>query len=529
MDTIKKLISGSDIEFIDSLLDFTEKYETHLTFDELNRDNLRNDVWDSIFKRLQQAKYFTIHERCLHVLRILSRDKTGLDDLINDERLNLIIKNASLDKKESVKSSATFTNVTQESLKLLCNLLFNSSTVQQKIGETSCLPCIVERMKNYDETVPHNIKLFDTRILFLSTALNSSLRKVVKNELNGDLCLMEMLKKLANDFESTQCPIKNDEVVVASEILKVLFNLYINVEESRNEEMERYQNLAEICYKLLVNKGAHKIANEIELHSNIINILTVIPYNCYNPLIQPIGDADGGIIYEKMNMTAIDRLLKFLDEKLNGSSDLVPNLSPVTTALIRLVKSNRLIRKYVRSQILPPLKDVMKRPEEGSTLRAKLCKLLTCPITELSDLVAELIFVLCKENVSRMVKYTGYGNAAGMFANKGLLGRGQSANSSAYSSESEDSDTEEYTKYKENINPVTGCYEHPKPNPLEGMSDEQKEYEAMKLVGLVDQLTKQGVVQPCRIGEDGKPKPIEHILELQEELPKLNMNNQTND
>lgn len=49
-------------------------------------------------------------------------------------------------------------------------------------------------------------------------------------------------------------------------------------------------------------------------------------------------------------------------------------------------------------QILPPLKDVMNRPEEGTTLRAKLCKLLTSPITELRDLVAELLFILCKEN-----------------------------------------------------------------------------------------------------------------------------------
>lgn len=46
-----------------------------------------------------------------------------------------------------------------------------------------------------------------------------------------------------------------------------------------------------------------------------------------------------------------------------------------------------------------------------------------------------------------MVKYTGYGNAAGMFANKGLLGGRQSETD--YSSESEDSDTDEYIKYKE--------------------------------------------------------------------------------
>lgn len=86
-----------------------------------------------------------------------------------------------------------------------------------------------------------------------------------------------------------------------------------------------------------------------------------------------------------------------------------------------------------------------------------------------------------------MVKYTGYGNAAGMFANKGLLGGAQKE--AGYSSESGESDTEEYAKYKQDINPVTGCYEEAKPNPLEGMTEEQKEHEVMKLVQLVSQLT----------------------------------------
>jgi len=32
------------------------------------------------------------------------------------------------------------------------------------------------------------------------------------------------------------------------------------------------------------------------------------------------------------------------------------------------------------------------------------------------------------------------------------------------------------------------------------------------------------VIQPCKIGDDGRPKPIEHVLQLQEEL----MNHFTN-
>lgn len=55
----------------------------------------------------------------------------------------------------------------------------------------------------------------------------------------------------------------------------------------------------------------------------------------------------------------------------------------------------------------------------------------------------EMIFI----QVSRMIKYTGYGNAAGMFASKGLLGRNSTKGN--YSSDSGDSDTEEYNKYKE--------------------------------------------------------------------------------
>lgn len=33
-------------------------------------------------------------------------------------------------------------------------------------------------------------------------------------------------------------------------------------------------------------------------------------------------------------------------------------------------------------------------------------------------------------------------------------------------------------------------------------------------------LLREGVVRPCRIGDDGKPKPIEHVLELQSELSR---------
>ena len=42
--------------------------------------------------------------------------------------------------------------------------------------------------------------------------------------------------------------------------------------------------------------------------------------------------------------------------------------------------------------------------------------------------------------------------------------------------------------WADSINPVTGSYEPQRPNPLEHMTEEQKEYEAVKLVNMIDQL-----------------------------------------
>jgi len=38
------------------------------------------------------------------------------------------------------------------------------------------------------------------------------------------------------------------------------------------------------------------------------------------------------------------------------------------------------------------------------------------------------------------------------------------------------------------VNPITGRWEEPKPGPMEGMTEEQKEYEAMQLVNQLDKL-----------------------------------------
>lgn len=45
------------------------------------------------------------------------------------------------------------------------------------------------------------------------------------------------------------------------------------------------------------------------------------------------------------------------------------------------------------------------------------------------------------------------------------------------------------------INLITGHLEEPMPNPIDEMTEEQKEYEAMKLVNMLDKLSRRANVK----------------------------------
>ncbi|XP_016334563.1 synembryn-A-like [Sinocyclocheilus anshuiensis] len=73
-------------------------------------------------------------------------------------------------------------------------------------------------------------------------------------------------------------------------------------------------------------------------------------------------------------------------------------LTPVLNLLTECSRGHRDTRHYLRQQILPPLRDVSTKPEEGNTMRNRLVRLMTHLETELKHCAADLLFVLCKEN-----------------------------------------------------------------------------------------------------------------------------------
>ena len=97
-----------------------------------------------------------------------------------------------------------------EALKCLCNMIFNSTCAQALCAKNHSIEGIVIRLRTYrDPELPHEIKVFDMKMLFVITALCAEVRPVLKNELHGLTYLMEtldlILKEAAGDERGATC------------------------------------------------------------------------------------------------------------------------------------------------------------------------------------------------------------------------------------------------------------------------------------------------------------------------------------
>ena len=85
----------------------------------------------------------------------------------------------------------------------------------------------------------------------------------------------------------------------------------------------------------------------------------------------------------------------------SGSPDVTSlreGIVPVLKVLCNLAIGHRFVRKYYKEIVLPPLRDLNQRPEVGNSIRSRLCRLLTSPESQVSNMVAEFLFILCKED-----------------------------------------------------------------------------------------------------------------------------------
>nr|CAI5856145.1 unnamed protein product [Callosobruchus analis] len=479
MKEINEIISTQSDKCSDSLKNFVKNASQTFSFPELDEDNKRKELWKALYNLARNTENKDNLKNCFIAIRILSREKQALTELVTEEWLTLIKETSGLDPKKPMPDVAIAT----EAQKSLCNIIFNCQSIANRCCQNGILCGIKERIKRIDAELPHEVKFFDMKLFFLLTALCPAEREKLEE---FQYVLVNILENILRDaakshMQSDKLPtvfLSDDQIDMACEVLKTLFNITVHTDEKNPDLVASCYNLVEILRNYLLISST-SLDKTWMLRNNIVNLLTNMPNETYKALLIKVEDESKvpkTLQFEGYNMTAIYEILMFLKAKFNDEPKISNQhevLSPVMTVLLKGANGSRLIRKFLRHHILPPLKDVHTRPEQGDKLRNHLCRLLTTPITQLRDLIAELLFVLCKKNVSRMIKYTGYGNAAGLFAQRGLLAGGRDEGEDDFTSSDSDSETEEYAEYKHGINPVVGCYQEPHASVTDEMTDEQ--------------------------------------------------------
>ncbi|KRY54077.1 Synembryn-A, partial [Trichinella britovi] len=521
-DSLTKLKSYRGVHFNQTIFEMHRKLQFFFDFSACPL-NVRQELSRLLGNCLdERADQFNDREEILDLLvlvRVLSRDKE-FSDFISETKLMAYLfhfSNLQEEDFESLDNGPWDLEVRLEAKKVLCNLLFNSEKARNVFRGYHQL---LEGFKSMNFQCEN--AFYDLRILFVLTCLSTVNSVPLLDEYNVLQQLYLFLLELKN---SNVEPLSTTVVDLATETFKVLFTVISSgmtmQAVSANETSIFFDNLVLLCRRYLLSacECAPKHQNLI---SQVVNVLTLCIPETYPLLIPVCGfDSTGNDkIYRGYDVSALNVILQLLSKQCDDSDTSV--MQPTLALLICIARSNRIYRKYLRHEILPPLKDVHTRPENDVTIRGKLVRFMTS-VTHVSMWVADFLFVLCKENVDRLVKYTGFGNAAGLLASLGMLTSAQLKNSKtddSNCSSSTDSETEEYKQAKDLINPVLGCVETPKPNPMEGMTEEEKEHEAVQLVNQIDSLMKQGLVMPARVCEDGKVHPIEHVLQLQEGLPE---------
>ncbi|XP_030657712.1 synembryn-A isoform X1 [Nomascus leucogenys] len=499
--------TGKEDVIMEALRSYNQEHSQSFTFDDAQQED-RKRLAELLVSVLEQGLPPSHRVTWLQSVRILSRDRNCLDPFTSRQSLQALACYADISVSEGSIPGSPDMDVVLESLKCLCNLVLSSPVAQMLAAEARLVVKLTERVGLYRErSFPHDVQFFDLRLLFLLTALRTDVRQQLFQELKGVRLLTDTLELTLGVTPEGNPPklLPSQETERAMEILKVLFNITLDSikGEVDEEDTALYRHLGTLLRHCVMIATAGDRTEEF--HGHAVNLLGNLPLKCLDVLLtlEPHGDS---MEFMGVNMDVICALVIFLEKRLHQTHRLKESVAPVLSVLTECARMHRPARKFLKAQVLPPLRDVRTRPEVGEMLRNKLVRLMTHLDTDVKRVAAEFLFVLCSESVPRFIKYTGYGNAAGLLAARGLMAGGRPE---GQYSEDEDTDTDEYKEAKASINPVTGRVEEKPPNPMEGMTEEQKEHEAMKLVTMFDKLSR----MPCaRLWSSSSPRTLTRTL-----------------
>uniref|UniRef100_A0A8C9AFS8 Synembryn n=1 Tax=Prolemur simus TaxID=1328070 RepID=A0A8C9AFS8_PROSS len=438
--------TGEEDVITEALRRYNREHSQSFTFDDAQRED-RKRLAEMLASVLEQGLPASHRVTWLQSVRILSRDRSCLDAFTSRQSLRALACYAGISASEESVTEPPDMDVVLESLKCLCNLVLSSPLAQLLAAEARLVAKLAERVSLYRErSFPHDVQFFDLRLLFLLTALRTDVRQQLFQELNGVRLLTDTLELTLGGSPGESPPklLPPEETERAMEILKVLFNITFDSvkREVEEEDAALYRYLGTLLRHCVMVAAAGDHTEEF--HGHTVNLLGNLPLNCLDILLT-LESHKGSLEFMGVNMDVIRALLSFLEKRLHQTHRLKESVAPVLSVLTECARRHRPPRKFLKAQVLPPLRDVKTRPEVGELLRNKLVRLMTHLDTDVKRVAAEFLFVLCSESVPRFIKYTGYGNAAGLLAARGLMSGGRPE---GQYSEDEDTDTDEYKEAK---------------------------------------------------------------------------------
>ncbi|XP_034414837.1 synembryn-A [Cyclopterus lumpus] len=522
--------SDPDSDFYDNIMaSLAEAKALHRRTDEDEGDVEANDQQDECFDEDAKSDISNANSEDLDSIGCSDSHRTSINEMHRGSMHHKALERGRRDRRESKMEGEREEEEEEggvsgeeaqrkEALKVLCNVVYNSTWAQERFSGLRLMCGLTERLSSsVSGSSPSSVQFYELRLMFLITALRRELSVQLQQEGGVSIftaalesCLQVQWK---DQYECVLDPAAPPISLEASqriiEILKIFFNITCRShrQEPSEDDAALYRHLVAILRLCLIRKCL-LLDDTDELQGHTVNLLSALPLQCLDVLLMvPLGpDSKQG---PGVNLDCVHILVLFMERRLETGDKMKEKLTPILNLLTESCRAHRETRHYIRKHILPPLRDASHRPEEGSTVKSRLIRLMTHLDTDLKHCAADLIFVLCKENVSRFVKYTGYGNAAGLLATRGLLGgQGSRVSSDAQYSSDSDSDTEEYRQVKGRINPVTGRVEVEQPDPMEGMTEEEKEEEAKRLIMLFNKLSRDNIIQPMAVDAEGKLVPM---------------------
>ncbi|VDK87095.1 unnamed protein product [Litomosoides sigmodontis] len=527
-------------DFVKSLKRINDNFEEYHAFDRVDIDK-RVRMQTIFCERFRESS--AIRQQILRFLRILARDRQNLDRLLSSSLVRDVLDVGLLGERSYEFDWESFIQAEM----CLINILFNSNLARDEFNETaanlllnrirllnetprtSSLQQDIDNVQGSSQNITFSVKseapefplkildneqialvaFYDLRIAFIASAQSKDLQlQWLKNGCEVFLKVLE--ESLHFPERLKQNSHQRDFVEHTNWALKVLFNIFCYSWDDSAEGNAKQCML--LCGKIVVLENI-----DPSLEQSAIDVIAVLPlsYEWLTPRLQHVeGEGKGGnVVHDGRDMTFAAVVLHALERRLEEeNSEKNELLSTFLTVLIRLSSQVKEARRYLRLLVIPPLHavDVERRPDDGAELRNRMIRLMMS-ISNTQDLAAEFIFILCKKSVNRFVKYCGFGHAAGLLANRGIL---NALNTSKNQSDSEASETEDYKAVEAQVNPVTGCIEPMGENPFTGMTEEQKEYEVHRLMNDINKLMSQGLITPGQIGKDGQLAPVKHVLEL---------------